>query len=230
MKRKSIIIIAAIVIALIGVGIYLNYKVIKPKQVITKIKTEVAEIQTSTPLQDGDIIFQNSKDKVGEYSKNITGSYYSHLGIIFSTDNGLVVYEAADPVLKITPLDEWIAKGEEGKFTVKRLKRASEILTPENIAKTRAAADKLIGSPYDYAYDWIDKNQYNAEFVWKIFVRGTETYLGDLQMLKDFNLDYPEMAKILNNLYPEVPLPAESATMSPQRIFDSEELVTIAKK
>lgn len=66
----------------------------------------------STEFQNGDIIFQISKSEQSKAIQIATGSKYSHMGIIYKQGNDYFVYEAIQPV-KLTPLNEWIKRGEK---------------------------------------------------------------------------------------------------------------------
>lgn len=75
----------------------------------------------TTGFQNGDIIFQTSNSGQSKAIQIATGSKYSHMGIIYKQGNDYFVYEAVQPV-KLTPLTDWIKRGENGHYVVKRLK------------------------------------------------------------------------------------------------------------
>ncbi len=75
----------------------------------------------STEFQNSDIIFQTSKSGQSKAIQIATGSKYSHMGIIYKQGNDYFVYEAVQPV-KLTPLTDWIKRGENGHYVVKRIK------------------------------------------------------------------------------------------------------------
>ncbi|MEZ4892959.1 MAG: YiiX/YebB-like N1pC/P60 family cysteine hydrolase [Saprospiraceae bacterium] len=68
-------------------------------------------------------------------------SKYSHCGIVYRESGKFYVFEAVQPV-KTTPLGEWIARGENGHYVVKRLKNADQILTPESTQKNEGRRGK----------------------------------------------------------------------------------------
>ena len=72
-------------------------------------------------FKNGDIIFQTSKSSQSIAIQRATKSRYSHMGIIFENDSELYVYEAVQPV-KFTLLREWINRGVDKHYVVKRLK------------------------------------------------------------------------------------------------------------
>lgn len=228
MKTKSIVIIVVAAAVLVGTGIVIKKQVIDPKTALKHSREAIAEVQSSTPIMEGDIIFQNTKEPYGEYIKRTTDSEYTHLGIIFNEDGTLYVYEAAEPGRR-TPLDEWITNGKEGSFIIKRLK-ADSLLTQDNIAKLKEQAEKVIGKEYDYTFEWADKKAYSSEMVWKAFVRGINVQLSDLQTLKNFDISAPDIDKIFKERYTTIDIPYWELTVSPQVIFESDELRTVAKK
>jgi hypothetical protein len=80
--------------------------------------------------KNGDLIFQISRSSQSKAIQLATHSKYSHCGIIYQKGTEYFVFEAVQPV-KLTPLNEWIARGEKHHFVVKRLKNAESILTPK---------------------------------------------------------------------------------------------------
>ncbi|TAD92964.1 MAG: peptidoglycan peptidase, partial [Bacteroidetes bacterium] len=92
----------------------------------TRPKVQVKE--RKIPIQNGDIIFQISLSGQGKAIALATKSAYTHCGIVFEQEKGkFAVLEAIQPVT-ITPLKDWIARGDKGHYVLKRLKNASEIL------------------------------------------------------------------------------------------------------
>lgn len=118
-------------------------------------------------FQNGDIIFQTSKSSQSQAIQLATDSKYSHMGIIYSIDGKLFVYEAVQPV-KLTPFPEWINRGENGHYVVKRLKNSKKILTDKNLDKMKQVGEKFSGKDYDLYFEWSDSRIYCSELVWKI--------------------------------------------------------------
>lgn len=75
-------------------------------------------------LKEGDIIFQTSKSSQSIAIQIATHSRYSHVGIIYKKDNQFFVYEVTGKV-ELTLLKEWINRGENQHFIVKRLKNST---------------------------------------------------------------------------------------------------------
>src|SRR5690554_1249527 len=136
-------------------------------------------------FQNGDIIFQTSKSGQSKAIQIATGSKYSHMGIIYKQGNDYFVYEAVQPV-KLTPLNDWINRGENGHYVVKRIKNSENLLTPETLTKMKQIGEKYAGKDYDLYFEWSDSRIYCSELVWKIYQEATGREIGKLEKLGDF--------------------------------------------
>ena len=186
-----------------------------------------AEASPAT-LQDGDIIFQTSQSSQSVAIQRATASPYSHMGIIFLRNGKPYVFEAIATV-RYTPLTSWIARGKGGHYVIKRLKDAPTLLTSDGLAKLRATTSQFEGRRYDLTFEWSDDRIYCSELVWKLYDRALNIHIGELQHLKDFNLNDPVVkAKMRQRYGNHVPL--EEPVISPGAMFRSPLLVTIAEK
>ena len=176
-------------------------------------------------LHKGDIIFQVSKSNQSLAIQKATHSQYSHMGIIYILKGEIYVYEAVGPV-KITPFKEWIARGEDHHYVVKRLKDWKNMLTEDNLLKMKESGDQFLDKPYDSYFDWSDDSIYCSELVWKIYHRALEIDIGELKTMGDFDLSSPEVQKLMKKRYPEG-LPMDMAVISPADMFNSELLYTV---
>ena len=91
-------------------------------------------------VQDGDIIFHPSKSSQSRAIQRATHSPYSHMGLILYRGGKPYVLEAVSTV-RYTPLSDWIRRGTDGHYVVKRLRDAQATLTPAAIDKLRKAAE-----------------------------------------------------------------------------------------
>ena len=96
-------------------------------------------------LTDGDIIFHTSKSSQSDALRRAMNSPYTHMGVIFLIDGVPEVLEAVGPV-KWTPLEEWIRRGESGRYVVKRLADSS-VLTTEAIFASSVGGGTVPGPP-----------------------------------------------------------------------------------
>jgi hypothetical protein len=129
-------------------------------------------------LRDGDIVFHGSRSAQSEAIQRATDSPHSHMGVVFHRDGAPWVLEAVDTV-RDTPLAEWIARGEGGRYAVRRLRDAAEVLTAEKVAALRRAAEAHLGRPYDLWFEWSDERIYCSELVWKAYRDALGIELGE---------------------------------------------------
>lgn len=176
-------------------------------------------------FQSGDIIFQTSQSGQSKAIQLATGSEYSHMGIVYLEGDQIFVYEAIQPV-KSTPLHEWIARGKNKHYVVKRLKDGDEILTKEVLSKMKKIGNRFEGKKYDLYFEWSDERMYCSELVWKIYFEATGISIGSLQQLKEFNLTSPEVKQKLKERYGNN-IPLHEKVISPESMFSSDLLVTI---
>ena len=106
--------------------------------------------------QTGDIIFQISRSSQSKAIQLATHSDYSHTGMLVIRNKKPYVFEAVGPV-KYTPLKQWIAHGEKGKYVVRRVEGGLSVEQQQKLAQT---AKRYLGKPYDFSFSWSDDRQY----------------------------------------------------------------------
>ena len=147
------------------------------------------------------------------------------MGIIYKQGNDYFVYEAVQPV-KLTPLNDWINRGENGHYVVKRIKNSENLLTPETLTKMKQIGEKYAGKDYDLYFEWSDSRIYCSELVWKIYKEAVGLEIGELEKLGDFNLTDNAVKQKLMERYGEN-IPKEELVISPSSMFESKELITV---
>ena len=187
--------------------------------------TRGAAIPEPGKIKSGDIIFQTSLSSQSKAIQLATHSRYSHCGLINEINGRLFVFEAVGPV-KVTPLDEWIARGKGRHFVIKRLKNSDQILTSAVLKKLFQAEDKFRGKQYDIYFDWSDDKIYCSELIWKVYKMSTGLEIGRLQKLGDFDLTSAPVKKIMSKRY-ENNIPLNETVISPVSIFESNLLMTV---
>jgi Permuted papain-like amidase enzyme, YaeF/YiiX, C92 family len=167
-------------------------------------------------VRDGDIIFHTSRSAQSAAIQRATHSPYSHVGIVIHRDGKPYVFEAIATV-RYTPLADWIARGDGGRYVVKRLTSG---LTAEQAAQLRVAARQFEGKPYDLYFEWSDERIYCSELVWKMYQQALGVRLGTLQKLREFDLSDPVVkAKMRERYGGRVPL--DEPVISPEAQFAS---------
>ena len=222
--KKSIILVVFLGLILIS-GLYAKRKFYDPKYRLENAKTEVKQLADNDEIKNGDLIFQTSLSGQSKAIQLATKSKYSHCGLIYKEGNNYFVFEAVQPV-KRTPLNKWIARGQDGKFVIKRLKNADKILSPTILAKMKQVGDQFDGKNYDLTFEWSDDKIYCSELIWKIYQRATGIEIGKLEKLSDFDLTNEAVKEKMKERYGDK-LPTEETVISPASIFDSELLFIV---
>ncbi|HEX5162612.1 MAG TPA: YiiX family permuted papain-like enzyme [Steroidobacteraceae bacterium] len=185
----------------------------------------VGDAAAANGWRDGDIIFHTSKSTQSAAIQRATNSPYSHVGVVFFRDGKPYVFEAIATV-RYTPLAQWIARGDGGRYVVRRLKQAP---TAEQAAKLRRAALAFEGKPYDLYFEWSDDRIYCSELVWKLYDQALGVKLGELQKLHEFDLTDPAVkAKLRERYGSRVPL--DEPVISPGAQFASPLLETVVPR
>lgn len=193
--------------------------------VTTESKQKEQPKEQESKIQNGDIIFQISLSKQSAAIRLATHSDYSHVGIIFDNDGEWVVYEAMQPVMK-TPLKEWIDRGENDHYVIKRLKDAKKVLTKSVLQEMQEIGEDNIGKDYDIYFNWSDDQIYCSELVWKIYDEAAGIHIGELKELKDFDLTSEAVREIMAERYGNS-IPLGEKVIAPSDLFDSKKLVLV---
>jgi uncharacterized protein YycO len=177
---------------------------------------------------DGDVIFYTSQSSQSLAIQKATKSKYSHMGIIFLQNGTPFVFEAVGPV-KFTPLRDWIARGKDKHYVVKRLANAQEIVNKKAVNRMLAVGVSLKGKPYDSYFEWSDDRIYCSELVWKIYKRALNIEIGKLQTMAEFDLSDPVVQKEIRERFGDS-VPKDEIVVSPADIFASKLLITVHKE
>ena len=222
--KKGIIVLGLLGLTILG-GLYAKRKFYDLKYRLDNAKTEVKQLANNDEIKNGDLIFQTSRSGQSKAIQLATNSKYSHCGIVYSDNGQFYVFEAIQPV-KTTPLDNWIARGKDGHFVIKRLKNADQVLTNETLQKMKQEGEKFKGKNYDLTFEWSDDKIYCSELIWKIYQRATGIEIGKLQKLSDFDLTNESVKQKMKERYGDK-IRTEETVISPAAIFDSELLTTV---
>jgi hypothetical protein len=134
--------------------------------------------------EEGDLVFQSlPKGDLVRAIEGISGSHYSHVGLVIRKKDEWYVREALDKVHD-TPLVEWEGRGRfHHAFDVYRLRPEYRQYIPELLHHSEA----FLGRPYDYKYTWDDEHIYCSELIYKAMFDVSGIRLGKLQRLGDLN-------------------------------------------
>jgi hypothetical protein len=172
--------------------------------------------RAAAPLLDGDIIFHTSRSAQSVAIQRATHSPYSHMGVVLYRDGKPFVFEAIATV-RYTPLATWIARGDGGRYVVRRLHRP---LQPAEVRKLREAANTYVGKPYDLYFEWTDTRIYCSELVWKMYRDATGLEIGALQKLRELDLADPAVKAKMRERYGQK-VPLDARMISPAAMYES---------
>ncbi len=87
----------------------------------------------------------------------------------------------------------------------------------------------MLGHNYDLHFGWNDDRIYCSELIWKVYERGLNRRIGQLQQLRDFDLSHPAVQAKMKERYGKR-LPLSETVVSSVSIFNSPELVTVLSR
>jgi len=176
-------------------------------------------------LKEGDLIFQETNSEQGKALKLATKSRYTHVGMLLKYNNIWYVFEAVEPV-KLTPLTQFINRGVNNHFVVKRIKNNNKILTKIAINKIKRHVHDYLGKHYDIYFGWSDDLIYCTELIYKIFDRVLNIKISKLGKLRDFDLSNPRVKRLLRKRYGNK-IPLNETVLSVSTLYNSDKLIYV---
>ena len=180
------------------------------KETLTVEKGPVSEVR------EGDVIFQTSKSQQSPLIQIGTRSKITHCGIIVMRGGKPYVLETLK-TLVLTPLDKFIARGEDGKYWIKRSKK-------ENI-KIKYA--KYLGKPYDLAFKFDNGRFYCSELVYDIYQKQLGIQLAEPRQVKDYLILFTDRLPKLKRAMKRRGISKEQYAIAPVDIFNSDYLESV---
>jgi uncharacterized protein YycO len=153
--------------------------------------------------------------------ENVTGSKYTHVGIIYIKDGKTFVLEAVQPV-KLTPLNDFINRGVNSKYTVVRYYKK---LSDDQMKRMYNYAISQLGKNYDMKFQWSDNKMYCSELVYKIYWNAGIA-LCDINQFKDYDLSSDEVQKAIKSRYNTAINPNEQI-ITPVDLYNSRSIITV---
>jgi hypothetical protein len=179
-------------------------------------ETLTAETGPVSEVREGDVIFQTSKSQQSPLIQIATRSKITHCGIIVMRGGKPYVLETLK-TLVLTPLDKFIARGEDGKYWIKRSKK-------ENI-KIKYA--KYLGKPYDLAFKFDNGRFYCSELVYDIYQKQLGIQLAEPKQVKDYLILFTDRLPKLKRAMKRRGISKEQYAIAPVDIFNSEYLESV---
>ena len=182
------------------------------------IVTESLTVQTE-PIKDireGDVIFQTSQSQQSPLIQIATRSKISHCGIIVMKNGKPYVLETLK-TLVVTPLDKFIARGEDGKYWLKRSKK-------ENI---KIKYGSYLGKPYDLAFKFDNDKFYCSELIYDIYKNQLGIELCEPKKVSDYLILGTDQLPQIEKAMKKRGITKEQYAVAPVDIFESDYLETV---
>lgn len=190
----------------------------------------LALAQVPAALQEGDIIFHKSQSGQGPALRILTESEWTHTGIILGERGRYYVMEASSTV-KLTPLQEFINRGNRGHYIIRRLDPRYGTMDAAAKLRLRAALEPMLGKQYDIWFQWSDSTIYCSELVWKAYQRALNVEVGQVQRFREFPLDHPAAREMIRRRYTEQgrELNVDEKIVTPVAVLESDKLVDVVR-
>ena len=179
-------------------------------------ETLTAETGPVSEVREGDVIFQTSKSQQSPLIQIGTRSKITHCGIIVMRGGKPYVLETLK-TLVLTPLDKFIARGEDGKYWIKRSSK-------ENI-KIKYA--KYLGKPYDLSFKFDNGRFYCSELVYDIYQKQLGIQLAEPRQVKDYLILFTDRHPKLRRAMKRRGISKEQYAIAPVDIFNSGHLESV---
>lgn len=179
-------------------------------------ETLTAETGPVSEVREGDVIFQTSQSQQSPLIQIGTRSKITHCGIIVMRGGKPYVLETLK-TLVLTPLDKFIARGEDGKYWIKRSSK-------ENI-KIKYA--KYLGKPYDLSFKFDNGRFYCSELVYDIYQKQLGIQLAEPRQVKDYLILFTDRHPKLRRAMKRRGISKEQYAIAPVDIFNSEHLESV---
>ena len=179
------------------------------------IVTETLSSQTE-PIKDireGDVIFQTSQSQQSPLIQIATRSKISHCGIIVMKNGKPYVLETLK-TLVVTPLDKFIARGEGGKYWLKRSNK-------ENI---KIKYGSYLGKPYDLAFKFDNGKFYCSELIYDIYKNQLGIELCEPKKVSDYLILGTDKLPQIEKAMKKRGITKEQYAVAPVDIFESDYL------
>lgn len=177
---------------------------------------ELSKTKTQSEVCEGDVIFQTSKSQQSPLIQIATRSKITHCGIIVIRGGKPYVLET-QKTLVLTPLNKFIARGEDGKYWIKRSKK-------KNI---KIKYSKYLGKPYDLAFKFDNGRFYCSELVYDIYKKQLGIELAEPKKVKDYLILFTDRLPKIKRAMKRRGISKEQLAIAPVDIFNSKYLEAV---
>ena len=176
-------------------------------------------------LRSGDIVFLSIPNVLYRCVAAATESEASHVGIAFEDKaKGWLVAESTIPVVRYTPLADYLAKSDRGWVVVRRLKVG---VTEEQVRALRQACDQHLGKLYHQGFRYASRRQFCSKMVYDVYLSALGVEIGEIETFADLLARNPAGSKTFWRLWFFGIIPWRRQTVTPASLLRSETLETV---
>ena len=157
------------------------------------------------------MIFQTSQSQQSPLIQIATRSKISHCGIIVMKNGKPYVLETLK-TLVVTPLDKFIARGEDGKYWLKRSKK-------NNI---KIEYGSYLGKPYDLVFKFDNDKFYCSELIYDIYKNQLGIELCEPKKVSDYLILGTDQLPQIEKAMKKRGITKEQYAVAPVDIFESD--------
>ena len=157
-------------------------------------------IAQAVDYQEGDLVFHKSTSNQRPALQVLTNSPWTHVGFIDKNGDEFWVAEASSTV-KFTRLEQFIARGKNGHFIIKRLSPEIGVIGAAEKTRIRASLANYFGKEYDIWFQWSNDTIYCSELVWKVYQEAMGIELSTPERFRDYRLDTTEARQMIRSRY-----------------------------
>ena len=176
-------------------------------------ETLTAQTEPVKEVREGDVIFQTSQSQQSPLIQIATRSKISHCGIIVMKNGKPYVLETLK-TLVVTPLEKFIARGEDGKYWLKRSKK-------DNI---KIKYGSYLGKPYDLAFKFDNGKFYCSELIYDIYKNQLGIELCEPKKVSDYLILSTDKLPQIEKAMKKRGITKEQYAVAPVDIFESDYL------
>lgn len=140
-------------------------------------------------VQEGDLVFTAIPNYLFEKVADGTGSWTSHVGIVFKDKDGkLIVAESKVPKVKETPFCAFLKRSKKYKYEIRRYRRplaSAEVYTMQLTAQTH------FGKLYDLGFNLDSNRMFCSKFVFLLY-QSIGIPIGNVQTFQELLQSRPQ--------------------------------------
>lgn len=178
------------------------------------------------PWQVGDLVFIRVGARPFLEVAAATGSWTNHVGIVVETGGAEpLIAESTFPLARLTPLSRFVARSEQRRVAVQRLRTP---LAPDAAVRIRDAARRRLGTLYDTGFNLHSRRQFCSRFVREVLQEATGVSIGEVETFGALLARQPGTDLRFWRLWYFGRIPWQRQTVTPASLLGSPALVAIA--